>query len=471
MKDTWGVTKYGAGSAPPGAAPGGGAPPGAGSSTDGPAPAAPPTGASTDGPQVPGAPPGTGDDDKASTVARYVGNSGGAVLAMRRYIASFTVSDGQRLTEQAPCRSFRHLLVLTEYSDLQSRLERATSKEDIAHANNFYKQFKAAYTELVAMGKSAANRLTTAIDNANTDEVKTSVAAKGKAKAKAKAHVATAAKVSIWQSHGSFGTAVPSHVHADDSRVSKGMLTLPVIIRLDPKLPKVLPDSAMGKSCTAFDTKFAKSDERVNPGRAQRKVGNDDAQADADQAFASWYPDVEECKVVDLGAELEKTLATAAFAIAKGKDTISAETGHLASARLVFKGPRRMILINWMVLWDYLESSLKMADLDLDKVYRWIKRATVENFKTFLTDLRFKRGQEDQKSALFYCTVGLHDVLHIPAGWIFMESVSSSDCIGVRHVHAAKCHLPIMEEINRRLLATGGENPILQGVVDKSILA
>ena len=48
-----------------------------------------------------------------------------------------------------------------------------------------------------------------------------------------------------------------------------------------------------------------------------------------------------------------------------------------------------------------------------------------------------------------------------------MKNVSSSDCIGVRYVHAAQIHLPTLEDVNRRLLATGGENPILQGVVDK----
>ena len=108
----------------------------------------------------------------------------------------------------------------------------------------------------------------------------------------------------------------------------------------------------MAKTCTAFCAKFMRSDQRLDPGRARKKVGDDTARTAVDAAFQTLYSDHVDHKVPDLGPDLTKTLSTCVFAVAMGKQTCSAESGHLASARLMFKGVRQMIIVHLKAAWD-----------------------------------------------------------------------------------------------------------------------
>ena len=165
----------------------------------------------------------------------------------------------------------------------------------------------------------------------------------------------------------------------------------------------------------------------------------------------------------ELDPDLTKTLSMCVFAVAKGKQTCSAESGHLASARLMFKGTRQMTIVDLEAVWNHLDSKLELPDVSLKKVYSWIKKATLDNFKSFISDV------PKEQPPVYHTTVGTHDVLHILPGFVFLEQIGNVDSVGIRYIHASLAHLDSLQSINRRLLAANAENELLVQVVDKLI--
>jgi hypothetical protein len=64
-----------------------------------------------------------------------------------------------------PCRSFRSLVVFSEFNWYTTQIEQAMSREDIAAANLAMKPFKAAYADLLSMCKASVSRLKTTVDS------------------------------------------------------------------------------------------------------------------------------------------------------------------------------------------------------------------------------------------------------------------------------------------------------------------
>lgn len=216
---------------------------------------------------------GVGARSVASSVQNLVKKSGGAVAAMKKYIASFSgESQDCKLGSGPPCRSYRNLLVLSEYDELEKRLVAAKSKDDLATALAFYKPFKAAYSELITMAKGAATRLTVSVEKM-TEVAAEETASVARSQGRRKKDKAGAqAKHSIWEAFGTFGKEVPSHVLTDASKPAPATLVSPIIVRLDPKSAELGAEGAIPKMCDVFADRFAKSEQRAEPGRAQRKV-------------------------------------------------------------------------------------------------------------------------------------------------------------------------------------------------------
>jgi len=110
--------------------------------------------------------------DAQSTVQQFVTNAGGsATKALKKYIASF--GEGGTKTElgsQAPCRSYRLLRCLSEFSEIEAKLLTVQSKPEIAVLQASWKPFKSALGELVTMCKAAVTRLDGAVDLALQEE-------------------------------------------------------------------------------------------------------------------------------------------------------------------------------------------------------------------------------------------------------------------------------------------------------------
>jgi hypothetical protein len=133
---------------------------------------------------------GDGDDnksDKVSTVRRFVTASGDFSQAMRLYIASFAdAGSNPALGHAPPCRSYRSLQCLSELDSHIPLIEAATSKDAITVTAVHLKPVKLAYTDLLAMCKSAAARLKTTWETAqkkkNEEKDTTSTQKRGRPK-------------------------------------------------------------------------------------------------------------------------------------------------------------------------------------------------------------------------------------------------------------------------------------------------
>ena len=122
-----------------------------------------------------------GANEDASTVARYIASSGGAKAALNKYIASFDSRDLSMLGTQPPCKSYKKLRLLSDYSAIDSSIRTCNSKDQLVTLKNEWAPFKAALTDLINMSKAACRRLVNAINNVGKEAP---AAAKSKAKAK-----------------------------------------------------------------------------------------------------------------------------------------------------------------------------------------------------------------------------------------------------------------------------------------------
>ena len=332
------------------------------------------------------------DADETKSTTSTVRKSGSAVDALRKYIAGFTDSTkkGQtgklQLGSQAPCRSYRSLLVLTEFNELEARLHSCRSKDDIANAHQFYKTFKAAYMELMSMGRAAASRLTAAVDR--QQEVKKGLQKVSAASSKAKKVVGNNVQKQsvLLDAFGSFGEEVESIVYTAGTLVTDlAKLATPLIIRVDCQSEEFGPDSMVASFCIVFGNRFLKSEERADPGRAQKKIPDGSEKA-VQALFLSMYPEKHHINI-PTGADdpLRAHLIPILFAINKGRETCAPEPGYLGTTRLLMRGTRRCILLRIEAIWEYLEKVLKCTPVTLKKVRQWAQGANAHNFQAFRT--------------------------------------------------------------------------------------
>lgn len=411
------------------------------------------------------APPDNLDD--LSTVAKFICTSGGTAKALKRYIAGFSAGNTvDQLGSQPPCRSYRYLLCLSEFEQLEEKLHKARSKEEISAAFAFYKPFKSAYTDLTSMARAAANRLKAALERVhkeqNEDVTHATRVSKQAAKKKAPAPLA---KQNTMDSI--IGTGIAKDLNsvalvAGEKHPAGVVGDLPMVLRVDPKHPMVQADADMIKATVAFEKRFATSVEYADPGRVQRKFSKEMADVIV-KFFEEMLPFEYVLGQKDMAENLQQALVPIMYAIAKNRETCSAETGHLATLRLMLRGTRKVLLASTEHLWKYLAEEVKLPMINAKKIYAWFKSSTPENLKSFT--LAFP-----EQEVLYNGTVGVHDVLYTPPGWIFMERVANSDVVGVKCQVLSAKHNTCVAELHRLVLASMETNTLLQSAVDALVL-
>jgi hypothetical protein len=405
--------------------------------------------------------------DDLSTVAKFTRTSGGPAKALKRYIAGFSAGNvGDQLGSQPPCRSYRYLLCISEFAQLEERLNKARSKQEISAAFAFYKPFKSAYTDLTSMARAAANRLTAALERVRRDQSEDLTHAtrvsKQAAKKKAPAPMPKQNTLDAITGTGIAKDLKSVALVAGEKHPANLVCDLPMVLRVDPKQPIVQAGADMVKATIAFEKRFATSVEYADPGRVQRKFSKEVAD-DVVKFFGEMLPEKYLLGQQGLAENLQQALVPIMFAIAKNRETCSAETGHLATMRLMLHGTRKVLLASTAHLWKYLAEELKMPMVNAKKIYAWFKSATPENLKNFT--LAFP-----EEEVLYNGTVGVHDVLYTPPGWTFMERVANSDVVGVKCQVLSANHNTSIAELHRLVLASMETNTLLQSAVDALVL-
>lgn len=213
------------------------------------------------------APPDNLDD--LSTVAKFTITSGGTVQALKRYIAGFSAGNAvDQLGSQPPCGSYRYLLCLSEFEQLEEKLNKARSKEEISAAFAFYKPFKSTYADLTSMAWAAANRLKAALERVHkeqNEDLTHATRASKHAAAKKKAP-APMAKQNTMDSI--IGTGIAKDLNsvalvAGEKHPAGLVCDLPTVLQVGPKHPFVQAGVDMIKATVAFEKRFATSVEYV----------------------------------------------------------------------------------------------------------------------------------------------------------------------------------------------------------------
>ena len=389
------------------------------------------------------------------------------VKAMSRYIAGFAQGVVQdQLGTQPPCRSYRHLMCFFEFDKVITELKAARANAQIQQINNHYKVFKAAFTDLVAMANAAAVRLAMKIKKlkeqkkASRATKERSVAAKKAADARPSA-AKKAAKTHILQSLEGVATDITSGSAGNlccDSLKAALSNQVPHVLRLSGEEAQIGPETDMMKVATGLADKFAQSKEHEDPGRAQRGFKS------AGDPIQTWLmSQLIEGHAMAMGEGspeiLVKVMAPVSFAIAKNRETSSAETGHLPTMRLILRGSRQCMMAPTAVLWKYLSTTLGISGLNPKKVYGWLKSATVESLKAFV---QAHEGQLVLVGATFHP----NDVLIVPGGWCFYEKIGSADLLGVKCQFVAAAAATTLSELNRMVLGSKETNAHLQSAND-----
>ena len=269
------------------------------------------------------------------------------------------------------------------------------------------------------MARAAANRLSAAVERQHTQQQQSNAGAKSKAKKTGKGKPAQQAPSSgkmqsiFDEPWGSFGAEVASRtVESPLGEAGTDIFNLPLIIRVDPGTPDYGAESAIATICNAFALRFAKAPERNDPGRAQRKASSDKWEA-VQALFMAMYPEGHHIDIRKLKEEdtLREDLFPSLFGIAKSRETCGVEPGFLGSTRLLLKGTRKCVLIPIDAAWAYLESVLKCAPVSVKKIRTWVQGASADNFNALQA--------ANKESVVLRATVGPHDALHVPPGWLF----------------------------------------------------
>ena len=277
-----------------------------------------------------------GGCDSKSTVANFYQQTGGdGSKALKRYIASFSATSGKpELGSAPPCRSYRSLIVFSEFDTYSEKIEVCETKEALVAISNSMKPFKAAYTDLLSMSKAAVTRLKNAIDDAKKDKAKgadaqgSSGPGKKRGRPKREARQAVLIMVENWSQ---VADPVKTFPVVDGKVTGDVDWSCPVILRVG--VQEYISAQDVGK----FQAKFQVDPSRIEPGRSQKKL-NKEGSEKFNAAVDAILPELRNLKDEKKKTEqIMPILNTTVFAIAKGRTTCSAESGHLAVVRYGIK--------------------------------------------------------------------------------------------------------------------------------------
>lgn len=404
---------------------------------------------------------------KASTVAELVlCRKGDHRKALLKYIASF--GDGAaNFGNNPPCRSYRSLILLTDYGEIPGKLKKCHSAAEIAAVSKQYTIFKQALRDLVGMCKAAIARL----DNS----AKTALSASSNKKRAALDAKATPPLKKMKRDPASSPTPGASlfefaHVECkpipsirlgeDCAPASLAIFSEPVIFRVRPQGELTKPGSHIANCADAFASRFQQDIARVDPGRAQRRCSSEAAQ-DIRKLVGLIRP---EALANDALKQIQLETTPAAFAVAKQRVTCSAEPGHLASIRLGFAGTRQVVLAPMELVIDHIRSADHSVSVTCPRAYDWLKSATLDALKAF-------EAFASPRKMLAQGSVGPGDILYTPLGWFFYEQVGSSDYVGIRCAVLVPDVLTPLDSLNRYFQCIEKPNEILARARDALALS
>ena len=109
------------------------------------------------------------------------------------------------------------------------------------------------------------------------------------------------------------------------------------------------------------------------------------------------------------------------YAIAAQREQSGIEVGHLASVRLATAGMRAITTVPFRVVARHLQQT--QANPSPKSVVDFFAVGPPEAVASFV---------QQHASTIYHFTAGVGDAVYLPAGWMFLEKVQGSDCIGVR---------------------------------------
>ena len=416
-----------------------------------------------------------------STVKAFVNMHGGAEIALKRYIASFSSDavSSSELGSRPPCRSYRALRLLSSVvRETEAKLRATTNKGEFTNINAELKPFKAALTDFFVVSKAAQNRCETAIQDAlerkaeaaklEADMKTGEQAAVFQAKRRKTEATAAAKKTVLACSEGLDAAEITVITVAEDlAYADEVSWSLPCIFRVIPQA--FLQAKALQKEIDSLAVRFVDSAEKTGPGRAHRAMCPD-ARMEAcrllgglqkigkkyDRAFV---PDGTVPAFVN-DVAYQKLFEPQVFAVARGKESVNQEPYHLATLRLGFLGSREVIAVNTMSFMKWMQQNDAGRKMPVMKELReFVKQCTAETMTKYI--------QSAGPNAFYRATVGPQDVFYSPPGWTIGDRIGKgADFYGVRYQFAMQEHLPMLEEISQVLLRCGKQNEELSKLVD-----
>ena len=403
----------------------------------------------------------------------FVIQAGSCKQALAKFIAGFNDPEtssasvlGASLGSSPPCRSYRSLVLLSQFEEIEKDLQTCLSVQDIAAVGKRHQVFKSALRDLLSMCKAATTRLTNAVKSALKEIVdnKSKATAVGNDNKRRKKGTAATA-VSLIEFAHSECDDIPSIVlDANAKPATVPDLLAPVIFRLSPDYAPAKEGGPFHASAVAFGKKFQKDATRNDPGRAQRICTDEVIEKMRGFVEAAISTSLSKAK---LSAACAKDVSAMAFAVAANRATSSAEAGHLASIRITTKGTRQLVCIRTMAAVEFLQAKDRSANVDMKQVGAWLKSATLDSVKAF----KVFCAASAKASKTYYASIGVGDALFIPCGWFFFEQVGGQDVVGVRASVLRQEDADVMQDLNRLLLAIEKPNEVLSRAIDCLALA
>ena len=421
----------------------------------------------------------TGDalGDSATTVHKFVLKHGGAVKALKRYIASFGGTDpnAAELGTQPPTRSYRSLRVLSEWDKFAASIRLVRSKEELSALHTANRPFKNAYKELITMAKAAENRCKHALEKEKLAQEKDKKMQTDMSTAQHQHNVKKART-----SQSAAGVEAEIFNGSNSGRLQESVCSIDLVgVTNDKKLTKAIDDwrkpvifrfsaevtaQAMFKTeIESLQTSWLGSHDRGSSGRAQHSLGADAAALLAEMCMIEGAHFIPRASVKN--AALLEHLEPTAFAVVSHKMIVSFEHSYLRTFRLIFEGTREVYCMPGFVLMSYLSA------LSADKLMPTVGQLKSIVSKWTVQDLEAFMQADKAKNAVFRATVGPNDCLCLPAGWYFLEKIGGHDILGMRLQMLAHCDLDTLDRLNTIFIGQGKPSHLVQAAIDCITLA
>ena len=383
------------------------------------------------------------NDDEINTAEDDLG---GLIMKIRnKFEGCVAAGSAQERTLVAPpCRSFGDLLTLCSFGPLIENIKKCTTAPQIDQLTANMQKHKVAIVELLGTCKSAASSLKSVV-GAWRKQIEQQEQQGQKAKAAAKAKASAAAKGKAAKSscpiYDAGGAQIPQFLERDlEAALAKMDLTMPFLVRL--ARGNAIFKGVCKSAHEDFEKKWAKCDQRVDPGRALRVPKDAEVQSVVGNLVARLLGDC----VRRSPEKFRKDLCAAyCFGIAANSESVCYEKHFLPTMRINMSGTREVTVIKTSPILDAMRS----ADANLPSD---LQAATM---LTFVKSLSVEACQKLCGCGCFFkATVAASEAIFIPSGYIVAERV-----IGDRDNTGFKMTalLPHSAEALRGIIATFSE--------------